>query len=495
MRVEKQSQNLGREDLMRLARSHPDALVDIILGQQKQISALQELVQKLTQHVEALEARLAQNSGNSGKPPSSDGYTKPSPKSQRKKTGRKSGGQKGHPGNTLTPVEKPDFIVVHPLGLCPCGCGANLRKQPLIRRDKRQVFDLPPQKLEVTEHQVEVKRCPNTGREVSASFPSEVKARTQYGRRFNAMLAYLRSQQFIPSERTAQMVMDLFGCSVSEGTIQAALRTAFHALEGFEISVKELIVRAPIAHADESGLRVAKKLHWLHVTSTKTLTWYGVHAKRGGEAIRYFGLLPRFAGRLIHDCFSPYFELTCDHGLCNEHLLRELVFLHEVLHQKWAKSMLVLLKRMHRSVTSSVDRGGPLASIQRAAWTRKYRACLRRGFAQNSTPRKSKGPKRRGRPKHTKAQNLLLRLQEHEAFVLAFLHDYRVPFTNNQGEQDIRMMKVQQKISGCFRTIQGAQIFARIRSYLSTVRKNQRDVFSEMVNLFAGQPFIPSTTD
>lgn len=491
MGVEKQSQFLSREYLIRLGQSHPQALV-VILEQQKQILALQELLQKLAQKVETLEARLAQNSGNSSKPPSSDGYTKPSPKSQRKKTGRKSGGQKGHPGSTLTPVAKPDFTVVHPLKLCPCGCGANMGKQPLLRHDKRQVFDLPPQKLEVTEHQVEVKRCPTTGREVSATFPAEVKARTQYGQRFNAMLAYLRSQQFIPSERTAQMVKDLFGCSVSEGTIQAALRTAFHNLDGFEIKVKELIAQAPIAHADESGLRVAKKLHWLHVASTKTLTWYGVHAKRGGEAIRHFGLLPRFAGRLIHDCFSPYFELTCGHGLCNEHLLRELVFLHEVLHQKWAETMLGLLDRMHRSVTACAGRAGPSASVRRASWTRKYRACLRRGFAENPTPRNSKGPKRRGRPKHTKAQNLLLRLQSHEAYVLAFLNDSSVPFTNNQGEQDIRMMKVQQKVSGCFRTHQGAQIFARIRSYLSTVRKNQLDVFSEMVKLFEGQPFIPS---
>jgi transposase len=492
--VNKPSQNdelklLDRESFGQL--SH-DQLYDIfvVLIRQNQMLTLRN--KELAKRVEELEHRFEQNSGNSSKPPSSDGYTKPSPKSQRKKTGRKSGGQKGHPGSTLAPVAKPDVIVVHPLKLCPCGCGANLKNQPLLRHDSRQVFDLPPQKLEVTEHQVEVKLCPNTRREVSASFPSEVKARTQYGQRFNAMLVYLRSQQFIPSERTAQMVMDLLGCRVSEGTIQTALRIAFHNLEGFEAKVKDLITQAPIAHADESGLRVAKKLHWLHVASTKTLTWYGVHAKRGGEAIRFFGVLPRFTGRLIHDCFSPYFELTCDHGLCNGHLLRELVFIHEVLHQKWAKSMLGLLDRMHRSVTARAEREGPFSSLQRAAWTRKYRACLRRGFAQNSTPHKNEGPKRRGRPKHTKAQNLLFRLQVHEAFVLAFLHDSSVPFTNNQGEQDIRMMKVQQKVSGCFRTIQGAQTFARIRSYLSTVRKNQRDVFSEMVHLFQGQPFIPS---
>jgi len=474
-----------REQLLPLARSHPAALVDIIL-------ALQEHVHVLQQRVNAVESRLAQNSANSSKPPSFDGYAKPTPKSLRKKSGLRSGGQRGHPGRTLPPASTPDVILLHRLMRCPCGCGASLHRQPVLRHENRQVFDLPPQKLLVTEHRVEVKRCPNSGREVSAAFPAGVTAPTQYGPRFNAWLVYLRGQQLLPLQRISQMSADLFGRLVSEATVHAAVTAASHALAGFEATVADLIAQAPIAHADETGLRVAGRLHWLHVVSTKTLTWYGVHRARGSTAIEHFALLPRFFGRLIHDCLHAYFKLTCRHGLCNAHLLRELTFLHEVLHQTWAKRMLDLLLRMHRSVAACTARAGLSAAPQRAAWTRKYQAVVREGFAENPAPHPPPRPRPQGRPKHTKAHNLLRRLRQHECSVLAFLYDSRVPFSNNQGEQDLRMMKVQQKISGAFRTLEGAQSFARIRAYLSTVRKNQRDVFQETVAALTGQPFMPS---
>ncbi len=479
-----------REQLLPLARSNPEALVDIILALQEEVRALQLANQALQKRVEALEARLAKNSGNSDKPPSSDGYTKPDPKSLRKKSGLNSGGQNGHPGSALLLADKPDSVILHRLKRCPCGCGASLRHQPVLRYERRQVFDLPPQKLVVTEHRAEVKLCPNSGREVSSAFPAGVNAPTQYGPRFNAWLVYLRGQQLIPLERISQMCADLFGRPVSEATVKAANTAAYNALAGFETRVSDLIVQVPIAHADETGLRVAGKLHWLHVLSTKSLTWYGIHRKRGSDAIRHFALLPRFTGRLIHDCLSAYFELKCAHGLCNPHLLRELTFLSEVLRQKWAERMLHLLLRMHRSVAAHQARAGPSASPQLAAWTKKYQAILCEGFAENPEPQSPTG--RRGRPKHTKAQNLLLRLRQHESSVLAFLQDFRVPFSNNQAEQDLRMMKVQQKISGAFRTLEGAQTFARIRAYLSTVRKNKRDVFQETVNALIGQPFMPS---
>lgn len=474
-----------REQLLPLARSNPEALIDIIL-------ALQEQVQILQKRIDALEARLAQNSDNSSKPPSSDGYAKPAPKSLRKKSGLSSGGQNGHPGSTLPPAGKPDFIIVHRLKRCPCGCGVSLRRQPVLRHEKRQVFDLPPKMLLVTEHRVEVKLCPNTGREVSSAFPAGVNAPTQYGQRFSGCLVYFRVQQLIPLERISQLCRDIFGQPVSEATVQAAVADTYRALAGFEVRVVDRIVQALIAHADETGLRVAGSLHWLHVVSTKTLTWYGVHKKRGGDAIAHFALLPRFAGRLIHDCLSAYFDLNCLHGLCNAHLLRELTFLHEVLHQKWAERMLDLLMRMHSSVAACKARAGPPVAPQLAAWTRKYQAVLREGFAENPEPQAPPGPRPRGRPKHTKAQNLLLRLRLHERSVLAFLHDSHVPFSNNQAEQDLRMMKVQQKISGAFRTLEGARMFARIRSYLSTARKNNLDVFQEIVAALDGRPFMPS---
>jgi len=481
-----------REPLLVLALSDHCALIDITLALQAQVLALISANQVLQQRVDALEAQVAQNSGNSSKPPASDGYTKPAPKSLRRKSRLVCGGQSGHPGSTLQAVDKPDVTIVHPLEHCPCGCGAALRCQPVIRLDTRQVFELPPQSFVVTEHQVEVKRCPNTGDEVSAAFPAGINAPTQYGPRFIAWLVYLRVQQLIPLARISQMAADLFGRLISEATVHAAVINAYHALAGFEAKVAELIVQAPIAHADETGLRVAGKLHWLHVASTRIFTWYGISRHRGGDAIRYFGLLPRFTGRLIHDCYSTYFELTCRHGICNAHLLRELTFLHDVLHQKWAKRMLDLLLKMHRSVAACKARDGPSSAPQLAAWIKKYQAILREGFAENPELKPPPGPKRRGRLKRTKAQNLLSRLRLHEPAVLAFMHDSRVPFTNNQAEQDLRMMKVQQKISGAFRTFEGAKVFARVRAYLSTVRKNKRDLFEEIVAALSGKPFMPS---
>ncbi len=281
----------------------------------------------------------------------------------------------------------------------------------------------------VTERRVEVKVCPNSGREAAAPFPPDVIAPTPYSLRFNAWLVYLRVQQLIPLERIARMAHDFFGATVSQATIHNAVSTAYRALDAFETTVAGLLSRASVAHADETGLRVAGQLHWLHVAGTKLLTWHGVSRRRGRDAVKRFALLTKFSGRLVHDCLSAYFQLNCLHGLRSARLLREFVFLFEVQRQPWAKSMFRLLIRMHRAVQSQKERAGPLAAVQLAAWSAKYRAVLRQGFAENPILAPP-GPRRRGRPKHTKAQNLLLRLQEHERSVLAFLHDSNAPFTN-----------------------------------------------------------------
>lgn len=479
-----------REQLLPLS---PPSLIDIILALEDQNRLLQEQLDEHRRHIEALESRLKQNSGNSSKPPSSDGYSKPRPKSLRPQSGRRPGGQPGHRGNTLSFVAQPDQTIVHALdGLCPCGCGSDLRGEPVLRYERRQTVELPAPKLVASEHRSEVKRCPRTHREVCAPFPEDVQAPIQYGPRFKAWLVYLRDQQLLPLERISQMSADLFGHPVSEAAIEAAVSRVYGELSEFEERVAEQITHAPVVHADETGMRVAGKLHWLHLASTRQLTWYGVHSKRGGEAIEHFNLLPRLAGRLIHDCWRPYFKLGCGHGLCNAHLLRELKFLHEVGHQQWAKSMADALVSMHQSVEKAAAEGAVLSEIESAAWIEAYRRILRDGIAENPKLPSFGNAKRRGRPKRTKAQNLLARLQEHEASILAFLHDPRVPFTNNQAEQDVRMMKVQQKVSGGFRTFEGAQIFARVRSYVSTVRKNGRNVFEDLAAAIQGRPFIPA---
>jgi len=443
----------------------------------------------------SLQERLALTSRNSSKPPAQDGYAKPKPKSLRGKSGKKSGGQPGHPGATLKPVEKPDKIEVHPLSSCPCGCGSDLSEQPVLNYESRQVFDLPPQKLMVTEHRVEVKRCPLSGELVHTPWPIGVTAPVQYGPDFLAWLAYLNTQQFIPLARIDQMSFDLFGQHVSEDTILTAMKTIGQELAPFTQAVKEQLLREPVLNSDESGVRVKGALNWLHVLSTTTLTWYGVHHKRGRQALDSFAILPEFLGRLVHDCWQTYLELPCLHALCLAHILRELIFIHEECDQAWAKSLVDLLLDMNKKREEQKLLASSFPSDRLKKWHQQYQKILRKGRAVNPLiiPMPD-APKKRGRKKQTKAQNLLDRLANHEDWVLAFLHDFQIPFTNNLAEQDIRMIKVKQKISGSFRTFEGAELFATIRSYISTVRKQGRSIFQDLKAAIAGNPFIPGVT-
>ncbi len=464
-----------QEQLQTLADTRPHELVAIVLQLQEQIQELQ--------------ARLALNSQNSSKPPSSDGYTKPAPKSLREKSDRKSGGQRGHPGHSLSPVEHPDHIKIHPLTHCPCGCGGSLKNQSVVRYEKRQVFDLPQMKLEVTEHRAEVKVCPHSGLEVAAAFPAGVSAPVQYGPRWKGWLVYLRVLQLLPLRRIRQLCADLFGQAVSEATIEGSVAAAYKALAGFDAEVVSQLLQSTVAHADETGMRVAGRLHWFHVLSTKMITWFGVHPKRGHEALDAFGILPRFTGRLIHDFFESYFRYLCLHGMCIPHILRELKFLHEQCRQPWAGKMHELLLEMHRFVLEQKQQTGTLTQAQLNPWVKRYRALLKEGSAAN--PPVAHQPGKRGRTGQSKAYNLLRRLRCHERNVLAFLYDLRVPFSNNQAERDFRMVKVQQKISGTFRALKGAESFARVRSYLSTARKQDHNAFDAMIGAMSGQPFMP----
>jgi transposase len=446
----------------------------------------------LVSYCSDLQKQVAQNSQNSSKPPSSDGYAKPKPKSLRKKTGRKPGGQSGHIGHTLQQVDNPDYTVVHKLAMCSCGCNSDISSSPVVGYETRQVFDLPPQKFEVTEHRAEVKVCPNTGKKVCAAWPEDVSAPVQYGPNLLAFLVYLNVQQLLPYQRIGQICADLFGLRVSDATIQAAIIAAKQSLATFQVELIQQIQEAPVVHADESGIRIENKLYWLHVLSTEHLTWYEVHCKRGREAIDSFDILPHYRGTLIHDCWAPYFELQCQHGLCNGHILRELTFVHEELHQPWAKTLCDLLVEMNRVANDHKNQGIDFTQDELLTWHCRYNELIEQGRAANPAIPTPSSRKKRGRKKQTKAQNLLNRLEKYQTWVLAFLDNRLVPFTNNQGEQDIRMIKVKLKISGCFRTITGAQCFVSIRSYISTIRKNSLQILPALSSAIIGKPFIPS---
>jgi transposase len=460
-----------REQVLQMVRREPERAAEIILT--------------LEDKVRELQASLKLNSTNSSKPPSSDGLQKPAPKSLRVKTGRKPGGQPGHRGHTLVLVEEPDHTQIHRLDNCTCGhCGGvSLKDAPVVDYQRRQVVDLPPMRMEVTEHRAEIKRCPISGLIVRAGFPADVKAPAQYGPNFQGLMLYLSNQQLLPFDRLRQICKDLFGQPLSAGTLASINASTSVSLETVERAIIQGLTRASAVNADESGLRVNGKLHWLHVASTKLLTFFGVHPNRGFTAMAALGVLPECRKWLIHDHLKAYYKLDALHALCNQHLLRELKFLSEQCAQPWARELADFLLAWNSNPRS---RDGLDEELFGHAH-RGYRAILAKG--RKLHPRRQHG---HGRAKQDKATNLLDRLEDYDLCVLAFLVDPSVPFTNNQAEQDIRMVKVKQKISGCFRSLAGAQGFARIRGYLSTCRKQGFNLHQACVQAAIGQPLMPN---
>ncbi|MHB1322420.1 MAG: IS66 family transposase [Acidithiobacillus ferrivorans] len=488
---------LTREEALAIYHAGPDTVVRVLLEMDARIHALEKQVSVLTERLDAseqrvkyLEAQLAKNSRNSSKPPSTDGFQKPEPKSLRKKSERPSGGQPGHTGQTLTMTGSPDHIVRHSVDLC-ADCGLPLAHRELEGIEKRQVHDLPPLRLLVTEHQAERKRC-SCGHLNKAAYPEGVNAPVQYGSGVKAAAVYLKNYQLLPYERTCELLDDVFGCAMSEGTLANLIDECHERLEAPVEQIKTQITQAPIAQFDESGARVEKKLWWLHAASTATSTHYDIHPKRGTAAMDAIGILPVFSGRAIHDFWKPYFRYGNTHGLCNAHHLRELIFVHEQYQQNWAEAMIDCLLDIKAAVALFKPTSDHLTETQIQGFKSRYQGILDDGYAANPlSALPAPAEKKRGRMKKTKPRNLLERLDSHRLEVLAFMYDFNVPFDNNLAERDIRMMKVQQKISGTFRSEAGAHAFCRIRSYISTARKNTLGAMEALLRAFAGNPFVP----
>lgn len=345
----------------------------------------------------------------------------------------------------------------------------------------------------VTEHQSEVKSCVGCGRVVKAVFPKGVENHVQYGVVVQAQMAYLSTYQLLPTARLVELIADFYGQSLSQDTVLGVLETLAQAVQPSLAGIRRALLKSDLMHADETGLRVSDKTQWLHVLSTPDLTYYGVQPKRGQIALRQIGLVPAFKGILLHDAYASYWVFEhCQHALCNAHILRELRFLHEEQGQTWAGELKNLLVNMKKAVENAAE-WGRLEPQVLDSFTQDYRELLAAGWLANPPPEKPDLPKR-GRLKQSTAQNLLQRLAQYQAAVLAFIHDFRVPFDNNLAERDLRMMKVKLKISGAFRTQRGAEIFADLRSYISTVRKQGLNVLVAIQNALLAQPFIPSAS-
>jgi transposase len=469
---------------------------ELIAQMQRQLVQRDELIAQLQQQqvvlseqVQALQDQLKKDSHNSHLPPSSDRFHR-QPKSLRQKSGKKAGGQPGHPGSTLMLSPTPDTVIVHTVEQC-LHCQRDLREVESLRVERRQVIDLPVKRVLVIEHQAQQKCCPTCQQISSAAFPENVSAPVQYGAAFGAVGVYLVQQQLLPYERACEVMEDLLGPSMSEKTLQALVQRCAEHLCPVEEQIKAALARAAVLHQDETGLYVAGKRHWMHVSATEHLTHYAVHAKRGHDALDAIGILKDFHGVSVHDGWQAYWRYACQHGLCNVHHLRELIFLYEVLQQVWAGQMKELLLDMKTAVDQARAEGRQhLHSLEVADWKTRYAALLQEGYLANP-PDPPPAVSKKGRRKQSPARNLLDRLSTHQDAVLAFLENFAVPFDNSLAERDIRMVKVQQKVSGCFRSVIGAHAFARIRGYLSTLRKQGMPVLTALEQALVGHPVFP----
>jgi transposase len=470
-----------------------EQLAALVAAQERTIAQLQARIAAQDAEIAELKRQLAASSRNSSQPPSSDGLNKPAPKSLRGRSGRKPGGQPGREGRTLRQVSTPDEVVVHEPGACT-GCGSTLPADgPADRFIRRQVFDIPKISVRVVEHRLVGRRC-SCGTLTTAAGPVGVSAPVSYGPHAAAIAVYLVLGQHLPVERTAALLAELFGTPMAVGTVAAWTHRAAAGLAPFTAAALAGLARAELVHADETGLRVAGRLHWLHVACSTRFTALFCHPKRGTPGIDAAGVLPAVTGTLVHDAFAPYARYpAARHALCNAHLLRELIAVvdHHAAHPSplsgevpagwcWAQQVIEVLLAL-KAVT---DTGTLPAPDILAVHRRLIVSAALIGAAEGAPPGAV------GRRHRALARRIRRRLDDY----LRFATDPRVPFDNNQAERDIRMAKIKQKVSGCLRTLTGAQDFAAMRSYLSTAAKHGRQPFDVLTELTSGNVWIPATT-
>lgn len=467
---------LSEEEIEELSQSKSEAVQKLL----KVVQFQAEQIKSLENEVMELKLRLTKNSSNSSKPPSSDGFKKKKKglKSLRQKSGKKPGGQSEHEGSNLKMSAEPDQKI--PLKLERCThCGESLSEVEIKSIKKRQVYDIPQPKIEVSEYQSEVKICPCCHEENEASFPQGVEVSVQYGSRIKGLWVYLTQYQLLPYERTAQLMAVLYTHRPSTGSLVTTNERCSEKLLPFEQELKRELIHSSVIHNDETGMRVNGKLHWIHSRSTEELTLYHLDQKRGILAHQRIGILENYQGTSIHDHYKSYYEYSHRHGLCHAHHLRELKYLSEQSEQSWIVSIKELFLEMKEAKES-----GQLNLAKVQAIEQRYDSLVQQGLEMNPLPQRPSG--KRGRLKKSATRNFLERLRDYRDSCLLYIWDKSVPFDNNLAERDLRMNKVKQKISGGFRSFEGGQHFCRIRSFISTLQKQGRDILGELNALFCG---------
>lgn len=446
------------------------------------INELEKLLKTALNEILTLKEKLSKyenpkNSGNSSIPPSQDRFRKT--KSTRSKSTLKPGGQKGHSGSKLKMVASADSIIIHDVSICTC-CGDSLNNN-LENYSSRQVFDIPTINISVTEHRSIIKHCQNCGLKNNGVFPDHINQQTQYGNNIKSLCVYLQNYQMIPFSRCTQLIEDLVGHKISTGSLANFQSKFYDNLNAYSDSIKSLLLNSEVLHGDETGVKINGTNYWMHVLGNSALSYFDCHIKRGKEAMNDIGILPLFKGTLVHDRFSSYFSYECEHSLCNAHILRDLIYVEELFDASWAKCMRKLLVRAKIKKDEN-----PV--IHQKYYTRvfnKYLSLIRPIIKNYHTKNKL------SKTKKTDEERLAFALDKHKLLFLKFIKQPHVPFDNNQAERDLRMIKVKQKVSGCFRSYSYAKYFARIRGYITTLRKNDMPILLEIKNAFLNQPFIP----
>jgi transposase len=469
------------------------AQLDDLRGQlersRAECSALRGENERLRRRLSELDAVISKDSHNSSRPPSMDPLAHKRTRSLRRPSGRGVGGQPGHPGHTRLRVQKPTRVVVHRPTQCR-QCRSPLAAAPLMSSERRQMIDIVPARLRVTEHRAEVVGCPRCGARTKGEFPAGVRAPVQYGASVKARALYLLQYQLLPYGRTRETLGEFFGCWTSQRTLERMVAECAAALVETELKIKKKLRRAPVLHADETGLRVAGGCHYVHVASSARLTHYGYDPHRGRRAMDEINILPRYRGTCVHDGWLAYNSYSrCRHALCGAHLLRELTYFAEFddERKRWAEPLRELLMEMKQEVARVKEGGGDhLTAARLEELTTLYERLVFEGLEANPPPAVPDQVSQQ-------ARNLVLRLECRKPEVLRFMGDFRVPFDNNQAERDLRMIKLRQKTSGCFRTEEGARQFCRIRTYLSTMRKQGRGALQALERACTGTPFRPTS--